>query len=352
MDLKHLRYFVAVAETGNVSNAAGRIRISQPTLSRQVHGLERELRILLFERAGRKLHWRRRGLARLRAKGPERAEAFGERACVLRRGDAGVLHAGATPQSLQRLFPAVLHQFHQTLPGVEVRLTESHAAMLLDLIRRGVLHLAVTIYQPELHAGSRIVGTMPLLAVSNGEREERRDVVEVRTLENKPLLLLHRGFGTRDLFDAACHMAHIRPNIFLESSAPTTLLALAKAGCGVAILPGTVSLPRADLTIQKLVQEGTPVEFRLAVHWNPRRFFPPYAERFVEVLSAIAAKEYAGVAEHLGTKPNSRRKGISFSHRKNSESLLAPDDCLGSKAALGDVSALCPLSPPTAVVSR
>jgi DNA-binding transcriptional LysR family regulator len=146
----------------------------------------------------------------------------------------------------------------------------------------------------------------------DGAREERRDVVEVRTLENKPLLLLHRGFGTRDLFDAACHMAHIRPNIFLESSAPATLLALAKAGCGVAILPGTASLPRSGLTIQKLVQEGTPVEFRLAVHWNPQRFFPPYAERFVEVLSAIAAKEYVGVARNLDTKPNDRRRGRRF----------------------------------------
>jgi DNA-binding transcriptional LysR family regulator len=291
MDLRHLRCFVAVAEIGNVSNAAARIRISQPALSRQLHDLERELGILLFELAGRKLQ----------------LTGAGEDLLVYARK---VLNeAGATPQSLQRLFPAVLHHFRRALPGVDVRLTEGHAAMLLDLIRRGVLHLAVTTYQPELSAGSRILGMMPLLAVSNGEREVRRDVVEVRSLENKPLLLLHRGFGTRDLFDAACHMAHIQPNIFLESSAPATLLALAKAGCGVAILPGTASLPRSGLTIQKLVQEGTPVEFRLAVHWNPQRFFPPYAERFVEVLSAIAAKEYIGVARNLDTKPNNRRRG-------------------------------------------
>jgi len=314
MDLRHLRYFVAVAETGNVSKAAARIRISQPALSRQLHDLERELRIPLFELAGRKLQLTGAGedLLVYAQEVLNEAEAFRERAHVLHRGDAGVLNAGATPQSLQRLFPVVLHHFRRALPGVDVRLTEGHAAMLLDLIRRGVLHLAVTMYQPDLSAGSRILGMMPLLAVSNGTREVRRDVVEVRTLENKPLLLLHRGFGTRDIFDAACHMAHIRPNIFLESSAPATLLALAKAGCGVAILPGTASLPRSGLTIQTLVQEGTPVEFRLAVHWNPQRFFPPYAERFVEVLSAIAAKEYVGVARNLDTKQNDRRRGGRF----------------------------------------
>jgi LysR family cyn operon transcriptional activator len=311
MELRHLRYFVATAEAENVSKAAHQIRISQPALSRQIHDLESEIGIALFEREGRRLHLTGAGedlLAYARNVLNE-AEAFRERARSLHRGDAGVLHVGATPQSLQRLFPQVLHRFRRAMPGVEVRLTEGHSAMLLDLIRRGALHLVLTTYQPELRAGSHIVGMMPLLAVSNAERGVLRATLEVRMLENKPLLLLHRGFGARDLFDAACHMAHIRPNIFLESSAPATLLALAKAGCGVAILPGTVGLPKSGLAVQKLVQEGTPVAYRIAVHWNPQRFFPPYAERFVEMLSVFAAKEYVGVTEDLETKPSGRGGG-------------------------------------------
>ncbi|HXV24339.1 MAG TPA: LysR family transcriptional regulator [Alphaproteobacteria bacterium] len=298
MDLRHLRYFVAVAESGTVSKAADKVRISQPALSRQIHDLESELGVALFERAGRRLHLTGAGedlLAHGR-KVLNEAEAFRERARVLHRGDTGVLHVGATPHSLQRLFPAVLNRFRRVLPGVDIRLTEGHSAMLLDLIRTGTLHLAFTTYQPELRKASRLVGVVPLLAISHSERRGQWNTIEVRALEDIPLLLLQRGFGTRELFEAACHVAHIRPNIFLESDAPATLLSLAKAGCGIAILPATVRLQGSGLTIQKIVQDGVPLEFRVAVHWDPQRFLPPYAERFAEELSAYAAKEYATVA--------------------------------------------------------
>jgi DNA-binding transcriptional LysR family regulator len=310
MELRHLRYFVAVAEAGNVSQAADQVRISQPALSRQIHDLEIEMGVALFERAGRALQLTGAGedlLAHGR-KVLKEAEAFRERARVLHRGDSGVLHVGATPQSLQRLFPAVLSRFRQTLPGVDVRLTEGNTITLVDLIQKGALHLALTAYYPELRAGSRIVGVVPLLAVCSGKTSVRRDTIEVRALEDIQILILQRGYGSRDLFDAACRTAHIRPNVFLESNAPGTLLSLAKAGFGTAILPATVSMQANGLTIQKLVQDSTPLEIQAALHWNPQRFLPPYAERFAEELSAQAAKEYADVAASWAARPGARSR--------------------------------------------
>src|SRR5262249_42552269 len=157
---------------------------------------------------------------------------------------------------------------------------EGHSASLLNLIRQGALHLAFTTYEPEFRDGCRPVGMMPLLTVSNSERLGQGHAVEVRALEDVPLLLVQRGSAIRDLFDAACRLAHIRPTIFLESNAPATLLSLARAGCGVAILTASVDLQGKGLAVQRLVQEGVPLEFRVAVHWNPQRFLPPYAERF------------------------------------------------------------------------
>jgi LysR family cyn operon transcriptional activator len=182
------------------------------------------------------------------------------------------------------------------LPGVDVRLIEGNSAVLLELIRQGQLHLALTTYAPELRRAARLVGALPLFAIGKEERGEVEDSLEVNALEDIPLLLLRRGFGSRDLFDAACQVAHIRPNIFLESDASGALLSLARAGCGVAVLPATVSLLGQGLTVRKLVQEGVALEFRIAVHWNPQRFLPPYAERFAEELCDHAAKEYASVA--------------------------------------------------------
>ncbi len=295
MDLRHLRYFVAVAERGNVSRAASALHVSQPALSRQIHDLEAELEVALFERAGRGLRLTGAGedlLAHAR-RTLDSAGAFRERACAIGSGEAGVLHAGATPQSLQRLFPPIIQRFRRLMPGVDVRLTEGDSAALVAALRRGDLHLAFTSYQPEFGASSLPGGTVRIFVIGDGRQRVRGRTIEVRELEDQPLLLLQRGYGSRDLFDAACRVAHIRINIFLESNASATLLALVKAGCGFAVLPSTVPLPRTGFYMRMLVQEGKPLGVATAVHWNPRHLLPSYAERFAHELAQQARREFA-----------------------------------------------------------
>jgi LysR family cyn operon transcriptional activator len=313
MELRHIRYFLAVAEAGTVSGAAGRVRISQPALSRQIKDLEAELGIRLFDRAGRNLKLTGAG-EDLLAYGRnvlKETEAFRERAHALQRGDTGVLHVGATPQTLQRLFPAVLERSRRTMPGVDLRLREGHPAALLDLLHIGELHLAFTTYHPELHAAHYPAGIAPILAVSTKKHGRAGDTIDVRALEDLPLLLLRQGFVTRELFDAACRVAHIRQNIFLESSAPAPLLALVAAGCGVAILPATTALNPSNFTIRRLVQDGAPIEAHLAVHWNPERFLPPYARRFAEELAAYSRGIFADTSAAFGMprrRPSARKR--------------------------------------------
>jgi len=313
MELRHLRYFVAVAEAGNVSRAAAQLRISQPAISRQIRDLEAELGVALFERTGRNLHLTGAGedLLAYGRKVLNEAAAFRERARVLQGGDTGVLHVGSTPMILQGLFPPVLERFRRILPGVDVRLREGHPVNLVELLRKGELDLAYMMYQPELDAASRTVGGGLLLAVSSGRgQSQRAETIELRELGDVPLLLLQRGFASRDLFDAACQMAHIRVNIFLEGSAPAVLLSLVKAQCGVAVLPSTAALEKDAFTVQRVVQDGKPLELRLAIHWNPQRLLPPYAERFIEELSAHARKELSGAAVlSKAGKAHGRRRG-------------------------------------------
>lgn len=295
MDLRHLRYFVAVAETQNVSKAAATLRLSQPALSRQIHDLEAELKVALFERAGRNLRLTGAGedLLAYGRRALDSAGAFRDRARAIGSGEAGVLRAGATPQSLQRLFPPIIQRFRRLMPDVDVRLMEGDPPTLIGHLRRGDLHLAFTSYQPEFGASSLPCGTVRVLVVGAGPRARAR-TIEIRELEDEPLLLLQRGYGSRDLFDAACRMAHIRTSIFLESSAPATLLALVKAHCGLAVLPSTVALPREGFFIRQLVQDGKPFSLPLAVHWNSRHLLPPYAERFASALAKHARQEFSG----------------------------------------------------------
>ena len=299
MELRHLRYFVAVAETENVSKAAVALHLSQPALSRQIHDLEAELKVALFERTGRNLRLTGAGedLLAYGRRVLDQAGAFRERARAIGGGKAGVLRVGATPQTLQRLFPTIIQRYRRIMPAVELRLTEGDADTLVEALRRGDLHLAFTGYQPEFGAACAPAGTVPMLVIGDGRQRVRvrttRAVIEIGELEDLPLLLLHSGYGSRTLFDAACRVARIRTSVFLESNAPDTLLALVKAGCGLAVLPGTVSLPRDGFTVRKLVQDGKAVEMPVVVHWNPRHFLPPYAERFAADLAQHARREFS-----------------------------------------------------------
>jgi DNA-binding transcriptional LysR family regulator len=293
VELRHLRYFVAVAEALNVSRAARRLRISQPALSRQIRDLEVDLGVSLFEREARRLRLSNAGRDLLDhgRKLLNEADAFRQRAELLSAGDVGVLRVGATPQTLARLFPPVLVRFARLLPRVEVSLMEGHPAALLSLLRDGELQLALALHQPEL-PGSRLIGVVPLLAVSKSREGSRADALAIAELRSRPLLLLARGFGSRDLFEGACRVAQLQPEVLLESSAPATLIAFARAGLGVAIVPGTVPFEQRGLSVQRLELDRAPLQAELAVHWNTGRLLPSYAQRFADELAARAQLEF------------------------------------------------------------
>ena len=214
MELRHLRYFVSVAETASVSKAALRMHISQPALSRQIHDLETELGVRLFDRVGRRI--------RLTAEGQEllersrdvlaRAEAMGERARALTAGAVGRLRVGTTPQTMQSVMAGFLAEYRRARPGVEVSLTEAGGVRLFDLLAHGDVQIAVGGILAGARYGSRLLFPIRLLAVAAAERRwKKRATIEVVELADEPLLLLDRDFGTRQLFDAACRITHLRP---------------------------------------------------------------------------------------------------------------------------------------------
>jgi LysR family cyn operon transcriptional activator len=106
------------------------------------------------------------------------------------------------------------------------------------------------------------------------------------------LLLLQRGFGSRGWFDAACHNADVRPPIVLESAAPHTLMALAANGEGVAIVPSNVSIPRKGVRAMSVTYRGTPIGRWVLAAWDGRRFFPSFAQHFVDDLVAHVQRDY------------------------------------------------------------
>lgn len=296
MELRHLRYFVTVADAGSVSKAASRLNISQPALSRQIRDLEGELGVRLFDRVGRRILLTAEGedlLKRSRDLLTD-AESLGERARALKGGRTGILRVGATPQTLESLLASFLVRYQRSHPGVEVHLTEEGGRLLLSQLERGELHLAVTLPGHD-RLRSRLLFPVRVLAVMPAShRLKRRATLEVMDLAGEPLLLLRHDFGTRRLFDGVCQVAHLRPLVLLESAVPHTLIALARTGYGIAIVPSNLQFQRKNLRAACLLQGGKSLGTWIAVSWDPRRFLPPHAESFVEELAAYTCRSYPG----------------------------------------------------------
>src|ERR1700751_2161464 len=132
MNLRHLRAFVSIADAGGFARGANRLNLSQPALSRQIHGLETEWGGPLFDRIGRRVQLTSEGEDLLRRSRHllTEADSLSERARLLKAGETGILRVGATPQVIENLLADFLTEYRRRHPDVEVHLVEDGGARM------------------------------------------------------------------------------------------------------------------------------------------------------------------------------------------------------------------------------
>lgn len=306
MELRHLRYFVGVADSLSFSGAATRLTVSQPALSRQIRDLEAELGVRLFNRVGRRISLTAEGedlLVRCRALLRD-SESLRERAHALAGGQIGVLRIGASATTMETVVPDLLTRFRRVRPGVDVHFIQDGAAALLTRVERGDIHLAITRFPAGRPLRSRLLFPVGVLAVMSSSHALRRSkTLEAPDLANESLLLLPRGFTTRELFDEACVLAQTKPQVLLEGDAPHALIALAAAAVGIAIVPSIVRPSQKKVRFVPVHHDRQPLGIWMAVTWDPHRFLPSYAETFVKEAVAHSNKSYPGKALRLAPPP-------------------------------------------------
>jgi DNA-binding transcriptional LysR family regulator len=293
MDLRHLRTFITVAEQGTVSKAAARLGVAQPALSRQIQDLEEDLGIKLFDRIRRRLVLTSAG-EQLLGDCHGILSAIGslkERAHLLQRPDAGVLKVAATPQTIDGVLSGFLSHYGKNRPNVQIKLSEAFGAPLIEKLARGEVHLVISTagaIQASRHSFEMIwLPSLEFIAACNPALQlEKADNIDVRSLSSHPLLLLDSSFAIRAAFDAACRVAEFKPNISFESRTPHTLLALAEAGHGIAIVPSVLPVHRYDLRTVRLVYRGKPLREAYAIVSDKRRSLPPAVSDFCQSLVA------------------------------------------------------------------
>src|SRR5262245_11267927 len=145
----------------------------------------------------------------------------------------------------------------------------------VPLLERGEVHFGIRHDQGVnpwfeslvLPSDDVLAACLPSLQLARG------GMIDIASIAPHPLLLLDSGYSVRRLFDAACRVADVEPNILLESRAPHTLLALAEAGQGVAIIPS-------------VLRTRKPLRDRFVIQWDKRRSMPSYAQNFCAALAA------------------------------------------------------------------
>src|SRR5207245_4138594 len=154
----------------------------------------------------------------------------------------------------------------------EVQLVADGANPLLRRVQHCELHLGVGLLRGEEGFQSRLLYPLRVLAVmSRGHRFAGRKSLRVTDLANETILMLAKGFQTRELFEEACQAAQLEPHVLLESRSPQSLVALARAGLGVAIVPSVVKLDLSRIALAGLVHDGRPSGRWARGAWDARR---------------------------------------------------------------------------------
>jgi DNA-binding transcriptional LysR family regulator len=258
--------------------------------------LEYELGVPLFDRIGRRVQLTAEGedLLRRSRRLLGDAEALSERARTLKTGQTGLLRVGATPMVIENLLADFLTSYRRRYPDIEVRLIEDGGAQLPGRLERGDVHLAIMPASDQGFQG-RLLYPMHLVAVVPEDHPlSGRPLLEIKELADEALLLLRPGFAALVWFEAACHMAHIEPHVLLHSAAPNTVVALAKSGYGISIVPSQMRIAREGVRAIPLVHRRASIGRWAMIAWDPQRFLAPYARKFVEELQASVRRAYPG----------------------------------------------------------
>src|SRR6266496_4175269 len=150
MELRHLRYFLAVAEALNFTKASAQLRVAQPALSRQVQDLEDEIGVDLLKRSSRGVTLTAEGKLFLEEVREllKRADGSVEKVRALARGEYGELRVGYAPTPTVEILPPALTAFQKAVPGVKLLLHDLSSDELIAGLRNGTLELAVMVCQP------------------------------------------------------------------------------------------------------------------------------------------------------------------------------------------------------------
>jgi DNA-binding transcriptional LysR family regulator len=303
MELRHLRYFTAVAQHLNYSEASRRLHVAQPAISQTILDLEGELGVKLLFRTRRSVQLTAAGTTFLREAEDilgraDEARRLAQRAA---RGEVGNLGIGFFGTASAPILPALVQTYRGKFPDVELHLHELNPDQQLAAFDDGRIDLGFSRPLPpdsRMEFEQKTVYT-DCLAVALPETHPlaKQKVVRTKSLAGEPFVQFHRK-GAPGLFDeviAGCRQAGFSPRIVNEPNFMATVMTLVESGLGVSIVPRCVrTLNRPHVLIRRISPKSAPIP--LCAVWR-KSDKNPALEAFLDVLQA-AIPQIRGQMEH------------------------------------------------------
>ncbi|WP_151639095.1 LysR family transcriptional regulator [Noviherbaspirillum aerium] len=272
MELRHIRYFLAVAQEGNVTRAAEKLGIGQPPLSQQILALEREMGVQLFRRTGHGVALTEAGESLLAdaKRLLDDAELAVLNAQRAGRGETGRLNLGFTASAAYNpAVPALIRAFRNAYPGVGLSLTEGNTSQLLTHLEEGRLDLAF------LRSGGHTFAGVSLYQIENERMKivlpvkhplAARKKLSLSALAGESFVLIPREASPtlHDEIVSACRQAGFEPTLGQQAPQLSSVVSLVSAEFGVSIVPASVSQIQAEGVVYVDIG-GMGVKTRLAL---------------------------------------------------------------------------------------
>ncbi|MEH7253800.1 LysR family transcriptional regulator [Neobacillus niacini] len=296
MDIRHLKYFIAIAEEGKILKAAKRLNISQPPLSNQLMQLERELGIKLFNRQNQRLTITHEGkLFYQRAKKILKlVEGTVEEFKELSEGIRGTLSIGSIATLGATLLPERIRDFQKRYPNVQFQVWEGDPNRIMELVANRIVEIGIVRLPINDQLFDMIkLSEEPLVVAMSKEWNigEDRDYVTLSELEGKPLMCISTPKGTSvynhssvsNKVAAACLQNGIEPRVIGECSNITPLLTWALHDIGIAVVPQSAKniIPNSGL-IFKEIREPIIMTNQSALIWLKENYLSSISRKFIE----------------------------------------------------------------------
>ncbi|MEO7931990.1 MAG: LysR substrate-binding domain-containing protein [Chthoniobacterales bacterium] len=269
LEIRHLRYFLAVAEAGSFSRAADRLGISQPSVSQQIRDLEADLRVSLFQRRGKRILLTPAGVIF-----QEHAQAILRQLETLHQELTsepdqlrGSLHIGVVPILNVPLMPHLLGLFAAAHPGLSLIVEEISSTEIETALEEGRMDVGLgflTRHSPNLHYESLCTDAFSLIVAEN-HPWAGRSLIPISELHQQRLLQLPDSFVMRRMTDEICRKHQVRPRTVAEINAIETLLRSLSVLDAGALMPNITLRGREGLHLQALPLQGNDLSLEIGL---------------------------------------------------------------------------------------